>query len=303
MYTAADIFSGCGGFSLGMQAAGFDLRWAIERDQHAAASYRKLVGDHMSCVDVTQVDPHDFEPVDYLHASPPCQGFSSAGKRDPNDVRNSLWQEVIRFAAVLKPKIITLENVPGMLTSGAHLDIIAALEGVGYSCQWRKLDAAWYGVPQHRKRVIIVATLPGYRYQWPMPTHAAKPDMFSPSPYVVIDGFVDMSLPCNYANGITVTAALAGLKRPGIPPCKLGRPAYTIVATPAHPSGNWLRLPQGFRGMTIQEGGAFQGFSASQVAALAGNVSSHWRQIGNAVPVGLAAVVASSARKGLEVTS
>lgn len=163
MISFGSVFSGAGLLDLGLVAAGLNPAWAIEQNEDAAASYRRLVGDHVLCADVREVAATDLAAVDVLVGGPPCQGFSSAGQQREDDPRNQLWREMYRLVAdrlpAHRPRFVMFENVPGMLKLGTHLEIMAAFASLGYSCDWRKLDAAWFGVPQHRKRVFIACWL------------------------------------------------------------------------------------------------------------------------------------------------
>jgi DNA (cytosine-5)-methyltransferase 1 len=162
------LFAGCGGSSLGYEMAGCEMLAAIERDPHAASVYQ---ANHPSTrilqEDITVVSPEGMlaklglKPgeLDILDGSPPCQGFSMAGKRQGADPRNRLFTEYVRFLNALRPKAFVMENVPGLTTGrmrGIFYTVIAALEAAGYTVRARILNAAHYGVPQSRQRVIIL---------------------------------------------------------------------------------------------------------------------------------------------------
>ena len=168
---AVDLFSGSGGLSLGLQWAGFEVVSAVELDAWAATTYASNhEGTKVVEADVTRLTDAALnelgcgDRVDLLAGGPPCQGFSVAGPRakDPRDPRNSLFVELVRAASVLQPEIILMENVPGLLrrrtASGERVIdlILSEFEQIGYQSEYNVLDAADYGVPQHRKRLFIV---------------------------------------------------------------------------------------------------------------------------------------------------
>lgn len=169
--TAIDLFSGLGGTSLGLQRAGFHVVAAVESSQLAAESYRLNLDDiHVWERDIRRVtvrqvmeeatlDPGD---LDLLAACPPCQGFSAIrtlnGNRQIDDRRNGLLREVTRFVRVLKPKTILAENVPGLAQSAVFDKFIHDLGELGYQDRHEVVDVAQFGVPQRRRRLLIVAS-------------------------------------------------------------------------------------------------------------------------------------------------
>ncbi len=112
--------------------------------------------------------------VDLVGAGPPCQGFSSAGKRNEQDDRNKLIDSYIKFIRIVQPKIIFFENVKGFseTESGLFLEkVVADLEGLGYKVSCAKLNAVDFGVPQKRTRFFIVGNIDGIEFEFPIPTH------------------------------------------------------------------------------------------------------------------------------------
>ncbi|MFV0373649.1 DNA (cytosine-5-)-methyltransferase [Microbacterium sp.] len=185
-FTAADLFSGAGGASLGIVQAGFDLRFAVEIDAYAARTHHEHLPGVVVDTDIQQLDERDFLGVagvgvgelDLLFAGPPCQGFSMIGPRQSSDSRNSLFQEVLRTTAALRPKAVVIENVPGLLTldDGHYLtSILSGLQAAGYQAACAELLAAQYGAPQMRWRLVIIAwrndlDIPA-GFGFPRPTH------------------------------------------------------------------------------------------------------------------------------------
>ena len=186
--TAIDLFAGCGGTSLGFIAAGWDVVAAVEWDKDAAETYRRNVGDHVIEADIATLSPDDLPDADYIHFSAPCQGHSHAGKRDLNDPRNKLWFEAFRIIKAKRPEWVTSENVVGMSTTGYDLLIMRAFDAIGYRMSRYRLNAADYGVPQTRKRVILIGNRLGLPNPCPTPTHAQPPRhlMLGLEPWVTV---------------------------------------------------------------------------------------------------------------------
>lgn len=167
-FTVISTFSGCGGSSLGYKLAGGKVLLAVEMDDNAAKTYKlnfpetKLYhGDiHKltvkKCLEITGLEPGE---LDVLDGSPPCQGFSTAGKRDYCDPRNQLYNEYIRLLRGLKPKIFVMENVSGLVKGKMKLifrDILTELKKSGYSVKARLMNSKYYNVPQSRERIIFI---------------------------------------------------------------------------------------------------------------------------------------------------
>jgi DNA (cytosine-5)-methyltransferase 1 len=166
--TVVSTFAGCGGSSLGYKLAGFRELLAVEWDDNAVATFRlnfpevpvyhgdiaKLSG--AECLRLAGIAPGE---LDVLDGSPPCQGFSTAGKRKWNDPRNSLFREYARLLRELQPRCFVMENVTGMVKGcmkQAYLTIVATLRACGYRVKGEVLNAMYFNVPQSRQRVIII---------------------------------------------------------------------------------------------------------------------------------------------------
>ena len=173
MPRAVDLFSGCGGLSQGLREAGFKVVGAIECDPLAVETYR---ANHknvkVAAKKIQDVDPADYRrrlklakgELDLLAGCPPCQGFSSMttlnGKFPKVDERNELVFEFVRFVHEFMPRAIMMENVPGLACDERIIRVCAELRELGYDPEVRVLNAADYGVPQRRKRMILLA---GYK--------------------------------------------------------------------------------------------------------------------------------------------
>ncbi len=172
--TAIDLFSGAGGLSQGLKSAGFRVIGAVELDATAAETYRlnhprvQLWEKDVKRVAATEVKKAlRLKPgrLDVLAGCPPCQGFSSMrtlnGRRRIVDDANDLLFEFVRFVRALRPKIVMMENVPALARNHRLVTFQKKLERLGYRCTHAVVDAADYGVPQHRRRLIFLASRVG----------------------------------------------------------------------------------------------------------------------------------------------
>ena len=166
--TVISTFAGCGGSSLGYQLAGFKELLAVEWDDNAVETFKLNFPD----VPVYHGDIHKLTverccelagiksgELDVLDGSPPCQGFSTAGKRRLDDPRNNLAFEFIRLLTGLQPKVFVMENVTGLIKGvmkQTYLAIVKAMRVAGYRVKGQVMNAMYYGVPQSRERVIVI---------------------------------------------------------------------------------------------------------------------------------------------------
>ena len=171
---AIDLFSGCGGLTLGLKRAGFEVIAAVEIDKKARSTYTLnhpevwLAGDDIRTTFASDLmDTLGLKPgeLDMLAGCPPCQGFSRMRKRNKGnsarDERNALIEDFGRLVLELRPKLVMMENVPGLAEYFRFKKFKKSLEGVGYLVRVEVLDVADYGVPQRRKRLIVSASLVG----------------------------------------------------------------------------------------------------------------------------------------------
>ena len=167
-----DLFAGIGGFRLGMESAGHECVGFCEIDKYARASYKAIhnTEGEIELHDITTVSDESirgFGSVDIICGGFPCQAFSIAGhRRGFEDTRGTLFFEICRFASILRPKYLFLENVRGLLNhdGGATFEtIIRTLDGLGYDVEWQVLNSKNFGVPQNRERVFIIGHFRGQR--------------------------------------------------------------------------------------------------------------------------------------------
>ena len=193
VYNFIDLFCGAGGLTLGLSQAGFKPLAAVEMVPVACATHRRNFPNcRLFEGDVREFDPVkwlDGQPIHVVSGGPPCQGFSVAGRRDPNDERNRLFREFVRVVKELQPHYVVMENVPGILTmqKGAVKEaIFEAFSDIGYgSISVAVLESATYGVAQIRPRAIFIANRFGRPNPYPRPQ--LKPGEFRPIEEAISD--------------------------------------------------------------------------------------------------------------------
>lgn len=176
---ALDLFCGAGGLSCGL-AAHFDVRAHLDYWQPAVSTLNANFEEEREPVDIAEMTAAELRKMaggtpTVIAGGPPCQSFTSAGRRDANDHRATLVGVYARLAAEVRPPVVVFENVEGFVTAGGGryvIDLLDPLIDAGYNVIVRKVNLANYGVPQHRKRVIVVASLLGTP-PFPAPTHSA----------------------------------------------------------------------------------------------------------------------------------
>ena len=171
--TVVDLFAGAGGLSLGFKKAGFQTLWAADNNRAAVETFSINVDPKVSKENIESST--DFDLPSVIIGGPPCQGFSSAGLRRVGDNRNSLVAVFAQIVARVRPKAFVFENVEGFLTTehGKRVhELLKPLVACGYRIHLRKINAANFGVPQHRKRILAIGGL-GFDPTFPEPTHSA----------------------------------------------------------------------------------------------------------------------------------
>ena len=166
--TVISTFAGCGGSSLGYKWAGFKELLAIDFEKNAVDTFKLNFKEVPAWLrDIKTVTAEEIlnfcgiKPgeLDVLDGSPPCQGFSTAGKRQVNDTRNDLFKEFVRLIEGLQPKVFVMENVSGMAKGkmkGMFIQIIKTLKSLNYQVKCKQMNAKYYGVPQSRERLIFI---------------------------------------------------------------------------------------------------------------------------------------------------
>ena len=312
--TAISLFCGAGGMDLGFEKAGVEVLASVDFDDYCRQTF-EINGRgerffHMEVREYLRQNHRDIARlgIDIVFGGPPCQGFSTSGKRDPKDPRNKLWLDFMRAVEIAGPRIVVFENVPG-LAAGHGLrvlsQIIEKLNRLGYNTHWEILNSADFGVPQSRKRLILIGALPGidtdvilrpgnYR-------HVGVAEALDPLKRR--KGLHNHEKPVNHPRVRARWRKLApgesdeNFKRVRLDPLQ---PSPTIRAGGQYsPGRNGLSHLGGFhppfhhsepRQLTVREAAVLQGFPVSY--RFAGTRTMAGRQVGNAVPVGMAKEIA-----------
>lgn len=194
-YNCVDLFSGAGGISCGFDMAGIRSILGVEIDPIASQTYKRNFPSAIQYnEDIREISAERIsdilsgQTVHVLTGGFPCQGFSIAGFRDPDDKRNVLYKEVVRMVKVLRPWFVVLENVPGVVTmrdGKVYQTIIDDFESIGYpNMSVQILEAADYGVAQLRPRAVFIANRFGLKNPFPKP-------QFKPGQYLPIESAID----------------------------------------------------------------------------------------------------------------
>jgi DNA (cytosine-5)-methyltransferase 1 len=189
------LFSGCGGLSLGFEAAGFNLVGHLDIEESANRIYKAnfpnsdLLGTDICNITDEQIHSwlNKYGDIDIIIGGPPCQGFSLAGKRDPTDMRNQLYKYYVHMVSVIHPKVFVMENVrllTSMRTTEGTLfidHIVQSFTNAGYRITRREINASAYGVPQSRERVILVGIRNDMKAPFTFPEGEYTKDIEHPS--------------------------------------------------------------------------------------------------------------------------
>jgi DNA (cytosine-5)-methyltransferase 1 len=174
--TFIDLFSGAGGLTLGLEEAGWKCLGGLDSWGDAVATYKRNLPSHPAYeIDIKEIDAAWLaknlpDGPDWVVGGPPCQGWSTVGKRLWDDERNELFTEFMRVVRLLQPRNFLIENVLGLKDMGAAPDVRALFAGIGYEVSFHVVRAADFGVPQLRRRVIFVGDRGGLSVQKPVAT-------------------------------------------------------------------------------------------------------------------------------------
>jgi len=353
-YNVVSLFSGAMGLDLGVEAAGFDIRVCVEMDREAAETIRTnrnipVIQDDINHVPTERILSEaglQKEDVTMVVGGPPCQAFSTAGKqRGLSDFRGNVILQYLRVVSDIQPQFFILENVRGILSAKLNavpeeyneyenikdvkgsvmFFVTSELRKLGYSISYALLNAANYGVPEIRERVIILGHKGG-RIPLPSPTHSEN-GSFGTQPWVTLrDAIGDLtnrsdlhfiplrgksvqymtmieeggnwrSLPADKARQAMGKAYdLSGGKTGFLRRLSYDRPAPTLVTSPTMPA-TLLCHPTQLRPLAVEEYARIQQFPDNWV--FHGKINDIYRQIGNAVPVGLGYAAANQIMKYL----
>jgi len=160
--TAISLFCGAGGMDVGFTRAGFEVVWSNDFDKDACATYEANFGPHVVCGDIDELIPtlDKHQGVDCVFGGPPCQGFSVAGKMDPNDERSKLVMSYMQVVEKVKPKVFVMENVKalGVLSKFQLIreELFKRAHDLGYHAELLILNSKDFGVPQSRERMFLI---------------------------------------------------------------------------------------------------------------------------------------------------
>jgi DNA (cytosine-5)-methyltransferase 1 len=339
-YNLVSLFTGAGGLDIGLEQAGFRTVAAVDNDPDCVRTLLVNQAAGINCDDgsahlqetniiasgIETVKASDLRPstanskwqLDLLAGGPPCQPFSSSGKMlSVADPRGRLFEDFVRLAEGLKPKLILFENVRGLVTArgskgepGEVLRMVRrSFEGIGYATTFALLNAADYGCPQRRVRCFMLASRCTCLPQFPEATHCEFPQssLFGKlTKWVTLGDYLTATDSPSVQETVRPTERLAaqlaevaagsGLKsagarettrpgghwgyRQGTFIADLTQPARTITASA---SQDWVRLSDGsLRRLTLRECAGLQGFPSEW--QFSGSIASKFRQVGNAVP-------------------
>lgn len=298
-FTAISLFAGAGGLDMGFERAGFRTIWANDFESDACKTHENWSTAKVVCSDVAKVDAADIPDADIMLGGFPCQGFSLSGPRKIDDSRNVLYKHYVRIVKAKKPKMFVGENVKGLLTMGGGSIIEAIIEDFsdcGYNVFYKLLNAKDYGVPEDRERVIIVGfrkDLGIQKFDFPVPRNyrvtmrEALKNIPAPTPDEVCDApyssrYMSRNRKRDWDDVSYTIPAMA--KQVTLWP---GSPDMVKID-----KDHWEFGENGVtRRFSWREAAAIQTFPAD--LEFHGDLTSKYKQIGNAVPVKLAEIIAT----------
>ena len=328
-YALIDLFAGSGAFTLGLRQAGLTGRaLLVDRAKDCVATC--LLNHDDADVLLSDVSKVDWTGVSagIVVGGPPCQGFSTLGRRDESDPRNILYQALLECVVQTQPEMVVVENVPRFLEVQQGADLLAYLRELGYGVRSGVIDCATFGAPQRRKRAVVAAARDGVPIPWPTPRYGPELRPFR----TVADAFAmlprepdgknwHVSAPLSHEYEERVRAVPPGGSRLDLPgdlllDCWRGtrghgdvmgrlrwsRPATTLRTEFFRPEKGRFLHPSEDRSISIREGARLQSFPDSYAFPPDLTLYAVARQIGNAIPVTLARAIGDSLigiRRGL----
>lgn len=307
--TVVSLFAGCGGSNLGYSMAGYRELLAVEWDNNAVETFKlnfpevpvyhgdicKLSVDE--CLKLASLQPGQ---LDVLDGSPPCQGFSTAGKRQLEDPRNSLFQEFVRLLRGLQPKAFVMENVSGMVKGKMKLvfaEAMRELKASGYKVSARLMNAMYFNVPQSRERMIFIGVREDLGIGPSHPKAANQPFTVKNAMAGLKYQTEDLTIPIAWANNPNwavsqyIPRIKPGQRCDDVHPTKAGynlirlnwgKPSPTIPKTCNGSLYAGLLPPEGNRYCTIGELKRID--SCPDEFQIVGLFEEQWARIGNSVP-------------------
>lgn len=319
-FTAVDLFAGCGGLTLGLRQSRFAVLGAVECERTAIEGYRANHPEtRVYPLDIRDLPPEQVKRdlglrkgvLDLLAGCPPCQGFSSMrtlnGRLRVDDDRNDLIFDFLNFAVTFEPKTLVMENVPALARDGRNQYVIGRLEELGYRCKVGVLDAAEFGVPQRRRRMLLIASRLGpIDFPPPAKTGVTVRDAIGSLPPPGDSGDAVHDYPCSHAPH--VMEIIRAVPKNGGSRSDLGDDrqlachrkcdgfkdvygrmswdavAPTITSGCINPSKGRFLHPEQDRAITLREASLLQGFTPDYVFPVELGKYPVATLIGNAVP-------------------
>lgn len=297
-FTAISLFCGAGGLDMGFERAGFKTIWANDYEPDACKTHEGWSTATVVCRDVAKINEKDIPNADVILGGFPCQGFSLSGPRKIDDSRNVLYKHYVRIVKAKKPLMFVGENVKGLLTmdNGKIIEaIIEDFSNCGYNVYYKLLNAKNYGVPQDRERVIIVGfrkNLNIHDFEFPLPRNytVTLKEALKNIPEPTDDEVCNQPYSSRY---------MSRNRKRGWNDVSYTIPAMAKQVTlwPGSPDmvkidkDNWQFGNGNTRRLSWREAAAIQTFPTT--TEFKGNLTSVYKQIGNAVPVKLAEIVAT----------
>lgn len=298
-FTAISLFAGAGGLDMGFERAGFRIIWANDFEADACKTHENWSNAKVVCGDIAKVNENDIPDADIMLGGFPCQGFSLSGPRKIDDSRNVLYKHYVRIVKAKKPLMFVGENVKGLLTmgNGTIIDaIIAEFSECGYDVFYKLLNAKDYEVPEDRERVIIVGfrkdlNIKGFEFPPPrrykVTMREALKNVPSPTPDEICNApyssrYMSRNRKRNWDEVSYTIPAMAKQVTlwPGSPNMeKLGQDLWKFGDEGETRRFSW------------REAAAIQTFPSD--LEFHGDLVSKYKQIGNAVPVKLAEIIAT----------
>jgi len=321
--TVISTFAGCGGSSLGYQLAGFRELLAVEWDDNAVATFRLNFPDVPvyhgdiaalsvdECLRLAGIAPGE---LDLFDGSPPCQGFSTAGKRVMDDPRNGLFREYVRLLRGLRPKVFVMENVSGLVKGKMKLifaEILRELKASGYVVSARLLNAMYFNVPQSRERMIFIGVREDVGIAPSHPTPQTRPIVLRESLKGVHNTPEQLHESCYPET--SMSARLLRMMKPGekghqyhprgsmfgLKRLTWDKPSRSVLREDGGGASCQCCHPDDMRRLTIPELQRVASFPDS--FRLIGDVKEQWARIGNSVPPNFMRAIAEHIREHILV--
>jgi DNA (cytosine-5)-methyltransferase 1 len=332
-----DLFSGCGGLSKGLELSGMNCILGVDHDKNSISTFlanhlnaKAFLGDIHDLGSETLQDLVGEQKVDVIVGGPPCQGFSTAGRGKNDDPRNSLFMQFVRIVDHYQPKMVLIENVTGLLAKKnvkTLESIFRCFENIGYTLEARVLSSEEFGVPEKRRRTIIMGVKGKTSPIFPEVTHGTRGQETIKTVRNVLDSFnSDERFNNHDIDGAQIKSKIDRARLSNIPEgrgIRYQKDELELLPTELHFDVNWSEISEGRfrqtklqrlaldkpsptiltsrttyyhptenRYLTAREAASIQSFPNDFV--FYGSTTSQFKQIGNAVPVQLGKAIGNA---------